>query len=57
MSVIALAVHAEVAFVAAHHIIRIFVVMVAAAPVYALLDRLRSRCIAAGSSPSRIPAE
>lgn len=57
MSVIALAVHAEVAFVAAHHIIRIFVVMVAAAPVYALLDRLRSRWIAAGSSPSRIPAE
>ncbi len=37
MSLIALALHAEVAFVAAHHIIRIFVVMVAAAPLYALV--------------------
>lgn len=40
MSLIALALHAEVAFVAAHHIIRIFLVMVAAAPVFAILARL-----------------
>lgn len=40
MSLIALAVHAEVAFVAAHHIVRILVVMVAAAPVYAVIGRV-----------------
>ena len=36
MSLIALALHAEVAFVAAHHIIRIVLVMLMAAPVFAL---------------------
>ncbi len=43
MSLIALALHVEVAFVAAHHIIRIFVVMVAAAPAFALMARWRGR--------------
>ena len=37
MSLIALALHAEVAFVTAHHIIRILLVMVLAAPVYRAL--------------------
>lgn len=56
MSLIALAVHAEVAFVAAHHIIRIFVVMVAAAPVYAVLARL-GRGQARSPAPRGTPAE
>ncbi len=43
MSLIALALHVEVAFVAAHHIIRIFVVMVAAAPAFALMAKWRGR--------------
>jgi uncharacterized protein len=43
MSLIALALNMEVAFVAAHHIIRIFVVMVAAAPVYGMIDRFGMR--------------
>jgi membrane AbrB-like protein len=37
MSLVAIAVHTEVAFVAAHHIIRIFFVMVSAGPVFALI--------------------
>lgn len=37
MSLVAIAVHTEVAFVAAHHIIRIFFVMVSAGPTFALL--------------------
>jgi membrane AbrB-like protein len=37
MSLVALAVHTEVAFVAAHHIIRILFVMVSAGPTFALL--------------------
>lgn len=57
MSLIALAVKAEVAFVAAHHIIRIFVVMVAAAPVYAVIARLRARPPLAGRATSGVPAE
>jgi membrane AbrB-like protein len=58
MSLIALALHAEVAFVAAHHIVRIFVVMVAAAPVYAVLDRLGPRAPAAVPvDEARTPAE
>lgn len=56
MSLIALAVHAEVAFVAAHHIIRIFAVMVAAAPVYALLGRL-ARLRSGAGAPRGMPAE
>ncbi len=56
MSLIALAVHAEVAFVAAHHIIRIFVVMVAAAPVYAVIARLER--VRSGTGAARgLPAE
>ncbi len=40
MSLIALALHTEVAFVAAHHIIRVFLVMIAAGPLFgALIDR------------------
>jgi membrane AbrB-like protein len=37
MSLIALALHTEVAFVAAHHIIRVFLVMVAAGPLFGLI--------------------
>jgi uncharacterized protein len=37
MSLVALAVHTEVAFVAAHHIIRILFVMMSAGPTFALL--------------------
>ncbi len=33
MSLIALALHTEVAFVAAHHIIRVFLVMISAGPL------------------------
>ncbi|GGK19277.1 AbrB family transcriptional regulator [Salinarimonas ramus] len=39
MSLVAIAVQTEVAFVAAHHIIRIVLVMAGAAPVFALLNR------------------
>lgn len=39
MSLIALALHVEVAFVAAHHILRILMVMLAAAPIFALIER------------------
>lgn len=41
MSLVAIAVQTEVAFVAAHHIIRIVFVMAGAAPVFALMARLR----------------
>ena len=34
MSLIALALHTEVAFVAAHHIIRVFLVMIGAGPLF-----------------------
>jgi membrane AbrB-like protein len=37
MSLIALALHTEVAFVAAHHIIRVFLVMITAGPLFGLL--------------------
>ncbi|MCC5977555.1 MAG: AbrB family transcriptional regulator [Salinarimonas sp.] len=37
MSLVAIAVHTEVAFVAAHHIIRILFVMISAGPTFALL--------------------
>ena len=40
MSLIAIALNAEVALVAAHHIIRIVLVMVMASPIFALLRRL-----------------
>lgn len=39
MSLIALALHVEVAFVAAQHIIRVFFVMVGAGPIFALMKR------------------
>ncbi|WP_293799363.1 AbrB family transcriptional regulator [uncultured Bosea sp.] len=39
MSLIALALHTEVAFVAAHHIIRVFLVMVSAGPIFGLIGR------------------
>ncbi len=38
MSLVAIAVHTEVAFVAAHHIIRILFVMMSAGPTFALLN-------------------
>jgi uncharacterized protein len=41
MSLVALSLGIEVAFVAAHHIIRVVFVMLAAAPVFALLRRVR----------------
>ncbi|MDU0343806.1 AbrB family transcriptional regulator [Bosea rubneri] len=37
MSLIALALHTEVAFVAAHHIIRVFLVMIGAGPLFGVL--------------------
>ncbi|MEJ1161319.1 AbrB family transcriptional regulator [Prosthecomicrobium sp. N25] len=40
MSLVALAIHTDVAFVAAHHIVRIVLVMVSAGPVFALMDRI-----------------
>ena len=43
MSLVAIAVQTEVAFVAAHHVIRIVIVMACAAPVFALLARGRWR--------------
>ena len=43
MSLIALALQTEVAFVAAHHMVRIFLVMVCAGPVFESARRLRSR--------------
>lgn len=39
MGLIALSLGIEIAFVAAHHIIRVFLVMIAAAPVFALINR------------------
>ena len=39
MSLVALALHSEVAFVAAHHILRVVFVMAAAGPVFAFLQR------------------
>lgn len=39
MSLVALALNIEVAFVAAHHIIRIFLVMISAGPFFGLMDR------------------
>lgn len=39
MSLIALALHTEVAFVAAHHIVRVFLVMVSAGPIFGLIGR------------------
>lgn len=39
MSLVALSLGIEVAFVAAHHIIRVFLVMIGAAPVFALVRR------------------
>lgn len=41
-SVIALALQIEVAFVAAHHIVRVVLVMAAAAPIFALIHRRRA---------------
>lgn len=43
MSLIALALHTEVAFVAAHHIIRVFIVMIGAGPLFGLLTGTRKR--------------
>ncbi|MEN5083880.1 AbrB family transcriptional regulator [Bosea sp. TWI1241] len=40
MSLIALALHTEVAFVAAHHIIRVFLVMIGAGPLFRLTGRI-----------------
>jgi uncharacterized protein len=43
MSLVALVVHADVALIATHHLVRVLIVMVAAGPVFSLLDRLRRR--------------
>lgn len=43
MSLVALALNADVAFVATHHLARILLVMLFAAPIYALLVRLTTR--------------
>lgn len=50
MSLIALTLHTEVAFVAAHHIIRIMLVMMSAGPIFALTRRLQGE-------PRATPAE
>lgn len=50
MSLIALALHTEVAFVAAHHIIRVFLVMVGAGPLFGLIIGRRRQ-------PETAPAE
>lgn len=50
MSLIALALHTEVAFVAAHHIIRVFLVMVGAGPLFGLIAGREPR-------PASAPAE
>ncbi len=42
MSLIALALHTEVAFVAAHHIIRVFLVMIGAGPLFGLIGGKKS---------------
>jgi uncharacterized membrane protein AbrB (regulator of aidB expression) len=39
MSLVALSLGIETAFVAAHHIIRVLIIMIGAAPVFALLRR------------------
>ena len=41
MSLVAIAIHIEVAFVVSHHILRLFVVMGGASMVYKLLEKLR----------------
>lgn len=43
MSLVALALHTEVAFVAAHHIIRVFLVMIGAGPLFGLILRKPKR--------------
>lgn len=43
MGLIALAIHADVAFVALHHVVRILLVIVAAPLVFGLVERLRRR--------------
>jgi membrane AbrB-like protein len=50
MSLIALALHTEVAFVAAHHIIRVFLVMVCAGPLFGVIIGKRK-------PPESAPAE
>ncbi|WP_457092427.1 AbrB family transcriptional regulator [Microvirga sp. P5_D2] len=41
MSLIALSLGIEVAFVAAHHVIRVFIVMIGATPAFAVFERLK----------------
>jgi len=55
MSLIALALHMEVAFVAAHHIIRVFLVMISAGPLFGLLigKRMQGRAESSESDPAK----
>ncbi len=55
-SLIALAIHAEVAFVASMHIVRIVLVMVSAASIHGLLLRIRGPAPVAGGA-AKLPAE
>ncbi len=55
-SLIALAIHAEVAFVASMHIVRIVLVMMSAAGIHGLLARLRGQS-AMVDKAARVPAE
>ncbi len=55
-SLIALAIHAEVAFVASMHIVRILLVMVSAASIHGLLLRMKGRAPSQGSA-AKLPAE
>ena len=51
MSLVALSLGVEVAFVAAHHIVRVFIVMLEAAPVFAIEDNPLEECGARGHDP------
>jgi membrane AbrB-like protein len=48
MSLVAIAIHIEVAFVVCHHIVRLFVVMGGASAAYKLLEKLRKPAISHG---------
>ena len=49
-SLVAIAIHIEVAFVVSHHIVRLFIVMGGASAAYKLLEKLRKPVESHGSS-------
>lgn len=50
MSLVAIAIHIEVAFVVTHHIVRLFVVMGGASALYRILEKLRKPAASRGPS-------